>query len=66
MAVFYIIAGIIVIIGNVANMPAGLVHDLQVWHFTPQAVTGGILRYNRCRFNDGGPCSYGIARGCFL
>lgn len=42
MAVFYIIAGIIVIIGNIQNIPAGLVMIFK-YAFTPQAVTGGVL-----------------------
>ena len=39
MAVFYIIAGIIVIIGNIQNIPAGLVMIFK-YAFAPQAIIG--------------------------
>lgn len=42
MAVFYIIAGIIVIIGNIQNIPAGLVMIFK-YAFTPQAVSIQVL-----------------------
>ena len=62
MAVFYIIAGIIVIIGNIQNIPAGLVMIFK-YAFTPQAVTGGVL--GNVVASMMAAMQYGIARGCF-
>ena len=62
MAVFYIIAGIIVIIGNIQNVPAGLVMIFK-YAFTPQAVTGGVLGNVVASMMSA--MQYGIARGCF-
>ena len=62
MAVFYIIAGIIVIIGNIQNIPAGLVMTFK-YAFTPQAVTGGVL--GNVVASMMAAMQYGIARGCF-
>lgn len=62
MAVFYIIAGIIVIIGNIQNIPAGLVMIFK-YAFTPQAVTGGVL--GNVVVSMMAAMQYGIARGCF-
>ena len=62
MAVFYIIAGIIVIIGNIQNVPAGLVTIFK-YAFTPQAVTGGVL--GNIVASMMAAMQYGIARGCF-
>lgn len=62
MAVFYIIAGIIVIIGNIQNIPAGLVMIFK-YAFTPQAVTGGVL--GNVVASMTAAMQYGIARGCF-
>ena len=62
MAVFYIIAGIIVIIGNIQNVPAGLVMIFK-YAFTPQAVTGGVL--GNVVASMMAAMQYGIARGCF-
>ena len=62
MAVFYIIAGIIVIIGNIQNVPAGLVMIFK-YAFTPQAVTGGVL--GNIVASMMAAMQYGIARGCF-
>ena len=62
MAVFYIIAGIIVIIGNIQNIPAGLVMIFK-YAFTPQAVTGGVL--GNVVDSMMAAMQYGIARGCF-
>ena len=61
MAVFYIIAGIIVIIGNIQNIPAGLVMIFK-YAFTPQAVTGGVL--GNVVASMMAAMQYGIARGC--
>ena len=62
MAVFYIIAGIIVIIGNIQNIPDGLVMIFK-YAFTPQAVTGGVL--GNVVASMMAAMQYGIARGCF-
>ena len=62
MAVFYIIAGIIVIIGNIQNIPAGLVMIFK-YAFTPRAVTGGVL--GNVVASMMAAMQYGIARGCF-
>lgn len=62
MAIFYIIAGIIVIIGNIQNIPAGLVMIFK-YAFTPQAVTGGVL--GNVVASMMAAMQYGIARGCF-
>ena len=62
MAVFYIIAGIIVIIGNIQNIPAGLVMIFK-YAITPQAVTGGVL--GNVVASMMAAMQYGIARGCF-
>lgn len=62
MALFYIIAGIAVIIGNISNLPAGIVMIFK-YAFTVKATTGGVLgtvvasMMNSMRF--------GVARGCF-
>lgn len=62
MAVFYIIAGIIVIIGNIQNIPAGLVMIFK-YASTPQAVTSGVLGNVVASMMTA--MQYGIARGCF-
>ena len=62
MAIFYIISGIIVIIGNIQNLPAGLVMIFK-YAFTPQAVTGGVL--GNVVASMMAAMQYGIARGCF-
>ena len=62
MAVFYLIFGIIVIIGNITQIPAAIVLMFKC-AFTPGAVTGGVLgtiisgMMNSMR--------YGVARGVF-
>ena len=62
MAIFYVICGIIVIIGNIANVPAGIVMILKM-AFSVKAVGGGMCgtivasMMNAMRF--------GIARGVF-
>ena len=58
MAIFYVIAGVIVILGNISNLPAGL---SMIFHmaFSVKAVGGNIVAsmMNAAR--------YGVARGCF-
>lgn len=62
MAIFYVICGIIVIIGNIANVPAGIVMIFKM-AFSVKAVGGGMCgtivasMMNAMRF--------GIARGVF-
>ena len=62
MAVFYLIFGIIVILGNITELPAAIVLMFKC-AFTPGAVTGGVLgtivsgMMNSMRF--------GVARGVF-
>lgn len=41
MAVFYVIGGIIVILGNISNLPSGLVSIITM-AFSPNAVAGGV------------------------
>ena len=57
MAIFYVIAGVIVILGNISNLPAGL---SMIFHMAVGgALCGNIVAsmMNAAR--------YGVARGCF-
>lgn len=62
MAVFYLLFGIIVILGNISSLPSAIVLMFKC-AFTPDAVTGGVLgaivsgMMNSMR--------YGVARGVF-
>lgn len=62
MAVFYVVAGLIVIIGNIENVPRGVAMIISM-AFSTKAVTGGVLgtivasMMNAMRF--------GVARGIF-
>ena len=62
MAIFYVVAGLVVILGNIQNVPSGVVMIFK-YAFSFQAVTGGVLgsivasMMNAMRF--------GVARGCF-
>lgn len=62
MAVFYVIAGIVVIIGNIGNVPAGLVMIFK-YAFSVKAVTGGALGTIVASMMSA--MRYGFARGCF-
>lgn len=62
MAVFYVAAGLIVIAGNIQNVPAGMVMIFK-YAFTPQAATGGVL--GNVVASMMAAMQYGIARGCF-
>ena len=62
MAIFYVIAGIIVIIGNIGNVPAGLVLIFK-YAFSVKAVTGGALGTIVASMMSA--MRYGFARGCF-
>ena len=62
MAVFYMIAGIIVILGNIGNVPAGIAMILKM-AFSVKAVGGGL-----CGSITAGMMNamrYGVARGVF-
>lgn len=62
MAIFYVICGLIVIIGNIGNLPSGVAMIIK-YAFSAEAVTGGVLgtvvasMMNAMRF--------GVARGVF-
>lgn len=62
MAIIYIVCGLIVIIGNVTNLPQGIMQIL-VMAFHPKAIGGGILGTITVSFASA--VRYGIARGCF-
>ena len=62
MAVFYVIAGIVVIIGNIANVPAGVAMIFK-YAFSVKAVTGGALGTIVASMMSA--MRYGFARGCF-
>lgn len=62
MAIFYVICGLVVIIGNIGNLPSGIAMIIK-YAFSAEAVTGGVLgtvvasMMNAMRF--------GVARGVF-
>lgn len=62
MAVFYVIAGIIVIIGNIRNLPAGIA---MIFHmaFSVKAVGGALAGNITATIMNA--ARYGVARGCF-
>lgn len=62
MAVFYVIAGIIVIIGNIRNLPAGVA---MIFHmaFSVKAVGGALAGNITATIMNA--ARYGVARGCF-
>lgn len=62
MAIFYVIAGIIVIFGNITNVPAGVALIVKM-AFSPKAVSGGVL--GTVVASMMGAMRYGVARGCF-
>ena len=62
MAVFYVIAAMIVIIGNIANVPAGLAMIFQM-AFSPQAVGGGLCGTITASMMNA--MRFGVARGVF-
>ena len=62
MAVFYVIAGLIVIIGNISNVPSGVAMIFK-YAFSPQAVSGGVLGTITASMMRAK--RYGIARGVF-
>ncbi|MCR4996044.1 MAG: alanine:cation symporter family protein [Butyrivibrio sp.] len=62
MAIFYIIGGIIVIIVNAANLPAGIVMIFKM-AFSWQSVGGGLAGTITASMMQA--IRYGFARGCF-
>ncbi len=62
MAVFYMIGGIIVIIGNIENLPAGLAMIFKM-AFSPEAVGGGLCGTITASMMNA--LRFGVARGVF-
>lgn len=62
MAVFYIIAGLVVIIGNIANVPAGIVMIVKM-AFSWEAVGGGMCGSIVAAMSQA--IRFGVARGVF-
>ena len=62
MAILYVICGLIVIVINYRNIPAG-VYQIVVMAFAPKAVGGGILGAITVSIMN--EIRYGFARGCF-
>lgn len=62
MAVFYVIAGIVVILGNISNLPHGL-YLIFGMAFNPQAIGGGVL--GTITVSVMNSIRYGVARGVF-
>ncbi len=62
MAVFYIIAGLVVIIGNIANVPAGIVMIIKM-AFSWEAIGGGMCGSIVAAMSQA--IRFGVARGVF-
>lgn len=62
MAIFYVICGLVVIIGNIGNVPSGIVMIFKM-AFSVKAVTGGAL--GSIVASMMGAMRYGVARGVF-
>lgn len=62
MAIFYIIAGLIVIIGNISNLPAGVAMIFKM-AFSVKAVGGGLCGTITAALMNG--MRFGVARGVF-
>lgn len=62
MAIFYVVAGLIVIILNIQNVPSGMVLILKS-AFNFRAVSGGVLGTVVASFTNA--MRYGVARGVF-
>lgn len=62
MAIFYLIGGIVVIIGNIANIPAGVVMIFKM-AFSLKAIGGGLCGSITAAMMNA--MRYGVARGCF-
>ncbi|MGN0435000.1 MAG: alanine/glycine:cation symporter family protein [Wujia sp.] len=62
MAIFYVIAGIIVIFGNISGIPDGL-KSIFSMAFSIKSVSGGMLGAIVASMSNA--MRYGVARGCF-
>ena len=62
MAIFYVICGLIVIIGNASNIPAGL-GQIFGMAFSVKSVSGGMLGAVVASMTNA--MRFGVARGCF-
>jgi AGCS family alanine or glycine:cation symporter len=62
MAIFYVIAGIIVILGNIKNLPHGL-YLIFAMAFNPTAIGGGVM--GTITVSVMNSIRYGVARGVF-
>lgn len=62
MAIFYVIGGIIVILGNITNLPAGIAMIFKM-AFSVKAVGGGLCGLITAAMMNA--MHYGVARGCF-
>lgn len=62
MAIFYVIGGIVVILGNIANLPAGIAMIFKM-AFSVKAVGGGLCGSITAAMMNA--MHYGVARGCF-
>ena len=63
MAIFYVIGGIVVILGNIANLPAGIAMIFKM-AFSVKAVGGGLCGSITAAMMNA--MHYGVARGCFF
>ena len=62
MAIFYVIGGVIVILGNLSNLPHGL-YLIFGMAFNPKAIGGGVLGTITVSMMNS--IRYGVARGVF-
>lgn len=62
MAVFYVASALVVIIGNIGNLPSGIMQIFKM-AFSIKAVTGGALGTVVASMSRG--MRFGVARGCF-
>ena len=63
MAIFYVAAGIIVILGNIHNLPAGISMIFKM-AFSVKAVGGALCGNIVASMMNA--ARYGVARGCFF
>lgn len=62
MAIFYVIAGLVVILGNISNLPHGL-YLIFGMAFNPKAIGGGVM--GTITVSVMNSIRYGVARGVF-
>lgn len=62
MAIFYMIAGLIVILGNISEVPEGL-RQIFTMAFSFKSVSGGVLGAVVASMSNA--MRFGVARGCF-